>query len=121
MRTSYKVAVVFGLVALVATVGYLPVRTRLARIERDSKQFCETLIPRIEQSRSGSGSYPTNYERAWLDGLAVPATIQISDFYLGQGDRYFLRFYRPGLWRHSFYCVWCYHSHGRQWIEQYEY
>jgi hypothetical protein len=121
MRGPYKFAVMVGVAAVIAALAYLPFRMRLASTERQTMDFCESLIPRIEQSRTASGLYPTNYDRAWLHGLAAPPTIRISDFYLGQGDRFFLRFYRPGLWRHSFYCVWCYHSHGKQWVKQYEY
>jgi hypothetical protein len=100
---------------------YLPFRSRWQAQEQQTKSFCEALLPLIEQSRSTQGSYPTNLDIAWLAGRSVPSIIRTQDFYFGRGDRFFLRFYRPGLQRLAFHNVCCYHSHEREWFRQYEY
>jgi hypothetical protein len=116
-----KLALACVIVFAVCCVLYLPFRSRWQDEEQQTKAFCESLLPLIEQSRSALGSYPTNANLVWLAGRSVPFMIRTQDFYVGQDDRFFLRFYRPGLGRHAFYSVWCYHSHEREWFRQYEY
>jgi len=110
-----------ALLAAVSVVVYLPFRSRWDSDEQKTKQFCESLLPAIEHSRSVQGFYPTNIDFAWLAGRSVPPTLRTQDFYFGHDDRFILRFYRPGLRQYAFHSVWCYHSHEQEWFNQYEY
>ena len=102
-------------------VSYLLFRSRWDSEEQQTKTFCESLVPVIEQSRSVEGIYPTNFDSTWLSGRVVPLTIRTQDFYFSSGDRFFFRFYRSGLRRHAFHNVWCYYHRERRWLRQYEY
>ena len=121
--TSFKRKLILGCLVLLAASFFvnLPFHSRWNAEEQQTKIFCEALVPRIEQSRSAAGTYPTNVDMAWLAGRSIPPTIRTQDFYFSFGDRFVLRFYRPGIRSHAFYCVWCYYSRERQWIRQYEY
>jgi len=120
---SFKRKLILGCFLFVAAscIAYLPIRSRWDAEEQQTKSFCEALVPRIEQSRSAEGTYPTNVDMAWLADRSIPPIIRTQDFYFSLGDRFILRFYRPGLRRHAFHSVWCYYSRERQWIRQYEY
>jgi hypothetical protein len=102
-------------------IAYLLFRSGWDSQEQQAKAFCESLVAAIDQSRSAHGTYPTNFDSAWLEGRSVPAMIRTQDFYFSRGDRFFLRFYRPGLRRHAFHNVLCYDSHEHEWFRQYEY
>ena len=121
--TPFKRKLILGCFVLLAAscLAYLPFRSRWNSEEQQTKTFCESLVPVIEQSRSVAGTYPTNFDAAWLAGRSVPPAIRTQDFYFSLGDSFCLRFYRPGLRRYEFHSVWCYYSKWHEWIRQYEY
>jgi hypothetical protein len=80
--------------------------------DRVAKQFCESLIPHIEQARVQSGQYPAQADPTWWAGQSVPPLIRIERFYIVRGSSF-------GFWFQNdswvFDNVWDFDSTSRRW------
>ncbi|HEX5222051.1 MAG TPA: hypothetical protein VFZ59_20985 [Verrucomicrobiae bacterium] len=63
----------------------------------EAKQFCESLVPVLEEERARNGSYPDSLQNSWWRGKRVPALIELNYLYvkLDHGHGFRLQFENP--------------------------
>jgi hypothetical protein len=89
-RLAFGYAFVFG-----STLISLPVGAAL--LERDvqaAKQFCEALIPRLEEHKMRQGEYPRDIESVG-DLPEQPRLLRGRSFYFSDGSKYHFSFSDP--------------------------
>lgn len=107
-----------GLVTLIGLLivgGCVAIPIGIRRQIVEAKQFCESLIPILEQERRLTGHYPATLRTSWWKGKKVPTLIELDYLYLpyGQARYFYLRFENP----YAFWDNVIGYSPGRGWIE----
>jgi hypothetical protein len=104
--------IVLGLLLLLAGSMFVW-RARVQRQVADARSFCESLLPAIQQARSGSGSYPTNADIQWWAGRPVPALILTQSLYYSDGKIFVLSFRDPSAFWDD---IWAFDSRWMKWL-----
>jgi hypothetical protein len=98
---------------LVSGIGFLVSRAKLE--VRNAKEFCESLIPRLESEKARNGRYPEHLESDWWRGRKLPKLLNGRKFYwaLSEGQGYsFTVDNPPSFWTDRL----SYNSRSRRWI-----
>src|SRR5262245_5337253 len=96
--------------------GCVAIPIGIHRQIKEAKQFCESLIPILDQERNLTGRYPAALRTSWWKGKDVPTLIELDYLYLpySKRDAFYLRIENP-------YAFWDnvigYSSVTRGWIE----
>ena len=110
MRKSLIIAL--GLLLLL-TGSLFAWRARVQRQVGDAKSFCESLLPMIEQARSGSGYYPTDADARWWGERPVPVLIRTQNLYYSDGKIFVLSFRDPSAFWDD---TWAFDSRWVKWL-----
>jgi hypothetical protein len=107
----WKVILAVVLVTILMIVGCA---TRAWQQDRAAKQFCESLIPRLEQARKQSGSYPTQADPVWWTGQNIPSLIHTQSFYFAHNYNDFGFYFQNDSW--IFDNAWEFSGPNRRWF-----
>ena len=99
---------------LLAIFAVLVWRLRIHSQVSQAKSFCESLLPKLNQSKIETGVYPVRVDPSWWEGRRVPSLIRTQNFYLAwdANTKFELRLEVPWTLEN----IWAFDSRFMRWI-----